>query len=130
MFWTSRQRGALCWAMAAILAAMFVRMRLNPAHINDPQTEAGERAQEVLSQIDPNIADWPTLAALPSIGPSLAKRIVEEREAFVAEHPGEIPYRQLDDLLRVKGIGPAILDAIAPYLTFSQIRPTTTHPLN
>jgi competence ComEA-like helix-hairpin-helix protein len=46
-----------------------------------------------------NRASGRDLEALPGIGPSLAKRIVEEREKSG-------PFRSPRDLLRVKGIGP------------------------
>jgi len=43
--------------------------------------------------------------ALPGIGPVLARRIVEGR-----------PYARVEDLLKVKGIGPATLERLRPYL--------------
>jgi competence protein ComEA len=59
--------------------------------------------------VDINRADWPELAQLPEIGESLARRIVEMREA-------RGPYLDHDDLRRVRGIGPKTLDRIRPYL--------------
>jgi competence protein ComEA len=60
--------------------------------------------------VDINAADWPELAQLPGIGPTLAQRIVDCRHAggrFV-DH---------DDLRRrVRGIGPKTLESIRPYL--------------
>jgi DNA uptake protein ComE-like DNA-binding protein len=44
--------------------------------------------------IDINSASQGELESLPGIGPTLARRIIEGR-----------PYRAVDDLLRVKGIG-------------------------
>lgn len=52
-----------------------------------------------------NAASLEDLEALPGIGPTLARRIVEGR-----------PYRQVEDLLRVKGIGPATLERLRPYV--------------
>jgi competence protein ComEA len=60
-------------------------------------------------QVDVNRADWPELALLPGIGEQLAKRIVNDRA-------GNGPFRDLDDLRRVRGIGPRTLDAMRPYL--------------
>lgn len=51
-------------------------------------------------------SDW---ERLPGIGPALAARIVADR----AERG---PFRTLDGLLRVRGIGPRTLDRIRPYL--------------
>jgi len=46
---------------------------------------------------------------LPEIGESLAKRIVESRDA-------DGPFADHDDLQRVRGIGPKTLDRVRPYL--------------
>lgn len=47
--------------------------------------------------LDPNTATRDQLEALPGIGPTLAQRIVEGRMRR--------PYRRVDDLRRVRGIG-------------------------
>jgi competence protein ComEA len=60
-------------------------------------------------QLDINEADWPELSVLPEIGETLARRIVESREK-------EGPFADLDDLERVRGIGPKTLEQIRPYL--------------
>ena len=60
-------------------------------------------------EVDVNGAEWPELAQLPSIGPTLARRIVESRET-------DGPFFEHDDLRRVQGIGPKTLDAIRPFL--------------
>lgn len=53
--------------------------------------------------VDLATASADELASLPGIGPELARRIVAGR-----------PYRDVDDLLRVDGIGPARLAALRP----------------
>ena len=70
-----------------------------------------DRAQplEAQYQVDVNSADWPELAQAPGLGETLARRIVAERRAHG-------PYRDHQDLLRVKGIGPKTLDRMRPYL--------------
>ncbi len=60
-------------------------------------------------RIDVNEADWPEISQLPGIGETLAKRIVETRNA-------EGPFADLDELRRVRGIGPRTLEQIRPYL--------------
>jgi competence protein ComEA len=52
--------------------------------------------------IDPNRADEAELRALPGIGPALARRIVESRQSLG-------PFASVDDLRRVRGIGPHTL---------------------
>ena len=59
--------------------------------------------------VDLNSAAWPELTVLPGVGETLARRIVEHRE----QHG---PFRDFDDLRRVRGIGPRTLERLTPYL--------------
>ena len=63
-------------------------------------------------RIDVDRADVTELTRLPRVGPALAQRIVAWRERHG-------PFRVLVRLDSVSGIGPAMLDAIRPYVTFS-----------
>lgn len=60
-------------------------------------------------RVDLNSATQAELEALHGIGPSLAKRIIEGR-----------PYRTYDDVLNVRGVGPAMLEKIGDQV---EIRP-------
>lgn len=60
-------------------------------------------------QLDINASDWPEWMQLPGIGEELARRIVDSRNA-------DGPFRDHQDLLRVRGIGPRTLDRLRPYL--------------
>jgi len=66
---------------------------------------AGER-------IDVDRASAQELTRLPRIGPALALRIVNEREANGA-------FGSLEALDDVPGIGPAVLEGLRPHVTFS-----------
>ena len=66
-------------------------------------------APQIEYRVDVNQAQWPELAQLPGIGETLAQRIVESRTV-------DGPYLDLDELLRVRGIGPRTLQRIKPYL--------------
>jgi len=55
--------------------------------------------------VDLNSADLDLLETLPGIGPATAQAIVDQRER-------NGPFRSVDDLLDIRGIGPAKLDAI------------------
>ena len=69
--------------------------------------------------IDMDFASARTIERLPRIGPSLAQRIVADRDAHG-------PFGSLDALMRVRGIGPGIARAIAPLVTFTGTpRPST-----
>jgi competence protein ComEA len=60
-------------------------------------------------QIDVNAADWPELCLMPGVGEQLAKRIVAERT-------DNGPFRDWNDLRRVRGIGPRTLEGMKPFL--------------
>jgi len=79
-----------------------VSQEVDLQRIRSTPLRAGER-------IDPNLAPPEQLARLPRIGPALAARIVAHRET-------NGPFRTLDDLRAVTGIGPALLEGIAPFL--------------
>ncbi|MSP59057.1 MAG: helix-hairpin-helix domain-containing protein [Myxococcales bacterium] len=55
-----------------------------------------------------NQADEVALELLPGIGPAKAKQILEHRKAH--------PFRKVEDLTRVKGIGRKTLAKLKPYL--------------
>jgi competence protein ComEA len=57
-----------------------------------------------------NTANLAELDTLPGIGPALAQRIVDEREAHG-------PFARLGDPLRVSGIRPAVLEKIRDLVT-------------
>lgn len=67
--------------------------------------------------IDLDTATEGAIETLPRVGPALARRIVANRDSLG-------PFRSLDGLRRVKGIGPATVALIGPLVTFSrQTRP-------
>ncbi len=73
---------------------------------------AASAARDVpVGRIDPNRATAAELERLPGIGPSLAARIVADRD-------GRGPFAAPESLLRVHGIGPKILGRIRAYLLF------------
>lgn len=61
-------------------------------------------------EVDLNTADRIELMQLPGVGPKLAQRILDSRT-------NDGPFRDHDDLLRVRGIGTKILEKLQPYLS-------------
>lgn len=72
--------------------------------------------------IDINQADWMTFSQLDGIGPTMAFRIVADREHFGR-------FESVDDIQRVEGIGPLTLDRIRSRLTIGhdQLKHTEEH---
>ena len=66
--------------------------------------------------IDPNLSSQADLETLPGIGPVLAQRIINYRRAHG-------PYKKIDDLRKVSGIGRKKLEKLRPYVVITGQRP-------
>ena len=73
----------------------------------------GEGPRAPQERVDLNSADEQELTAIPGIGEAIARRIVEWRE----EHG---PFRRVEDLLKVKGIGEKSLQRLRPHVTVGE----------
>jgi competence protein ComEA len=69
---------------------------------------AGSGARD--GKININTADQAALESLPGIGPTLASRIIDHRTA-------NGPFRSVEDLLEVSGIGKKTLENLRPHIT-------------
>jgi len=82
--------GLLSFLLAVIAAA--------PALAAQAEGKAQPVAASTARVVDLNTASAEELTTVPGIGPTLAQRIVEFREK-------EGPFRRVEDLMKVKGIG-------------------------
>lgn len=93
--------------LATLLFSCLVSLSSNSiaAEAAKPQpAQAAEVAQTASSRVNLNTADAATLEAdLLGIGPAKAQAIVDHRTA-------NGPFASIDELLEVKGIGPATLE--------------------
>jgi len=96
-----------------MLAAALLLLAAHRAHQNwrHGQLIEIDRAEPiaVTFQIDVNSADWPEFCLLPGVGEVLAKRIVDHRKE-------RGPFRDLNALREVRGIGPKTFEGMQPYL--------------
>ena len=118
--WTGPQRRVLLVLLAVLLIALSVRYACNTHYVSDPQPDVPKRFDELADRIDPNTADWQTLAALPGIGESRARDIVafRERKRAQAHDPDLTVFDAPGDLLYIRGIGPALVESMKPHLIF------------
>lgn len=79
------------------------------------ESERRSRPIDAGETIDPNQAGSVELDRLPGVGPSTA-------EAIVAARDSGLVFRRAEDLLVVRGIGPATLVRIGPHLDFAMAR--------
>jgi hypothetical protein len=131
--WTEPQRRVLLVLLTLLLAFLAGRYACNTVYVSDPQPDLPPRHSELADRIDPNTADWQTLAALPGIGEKRAQDIVayRERKRSEAHDPNLVVFDAAGDLLYVRGIGPALLEAMKPHLLFPAPadRPATSRAL-
>jgi len=92
--------------LLALLSLAGLFRREEGSGFPDPQILKTEK-------VDVNRADAATLTALPGVGPSLAERIIRFREE-------RGPFRHLEELQQVSGIGPRRFARIAPLLTVTE----------
>jgi competence protein ComEA len=75
------------------------------------QVPSSQRSQPIVgSRVNINTADLTALDSLPGIGPALAQRIVDYRQA-------NGPFARPEDITNVSGIGPATLERIQDLIT-------------
>ena len=78
--------------------------------VDSAQAASWDRALDAARRVDVNTADAPELERLPHIGPALAERIIAYRDAHG-------PFLTMEDLLRVRGLGTATLEALRDRVT-------------
>jgi len=82
-----------------------VPAELAPQAPGGGQSGGGTDGDQGAAPVDLNLADGPELESLPGIGPATAAAILEHRER-------EGPFASVDELLDVRGIGEAKLEAL------------------
>jgi len=103
-------------AVLATLVSVFVIGTLL-RHFFERRPEAARKVHilqggQLHATVDINKAGYEELVKLPHIGPATAKRILEYRK-------NRGPFRTIEELLLVKGIGSVKLEEIRKYLTIS-----------
>lgn len=79
----------------------------------------GTSKQQVTGVVNLNTATQKQLEALPGVGEKSAAAIIMYRL--------KTPFAKVDDLVKVKGIGPKKLEALRPYLTLTGASTIAVH---
>lgn len=85
------------------------------------QLEVGQSCEtELASRINPNDASAASLVRLPGVGVVRAEAIVAYRENFSKQNNGKPAFETIDDLQKIRGIGPKTVENISQYLEFER----------
>ena len=116
--WLNRQEQVALSVLGLVallgLGVLFWQQQRPPLVIegspNPVQVSQWDEALASARQIDVNTADVAALERLPGIGPTLAQRIMEYREAHG-------PFSAPEELSNVKGVGPKTYETLRDYVT-------------
>jgi len=95
-----------------LLAVFLAAAAIAPGRAASPPPARGDASAKSVpsAPVDVNTASAAELQAIPGIGKALAQRIIEFREK-------NGPFDQVDDLVKVRGIGEKSIVRLKPYLT-------------
>ena len=124
--WLPGQRRALAGLLVILCVGLGIRYACRPVFLDDPLPKIGPAAASIDSLLDPNRATMQELSAIPGLGEKRAQEIVDYRERWLSNHPELPAFATADDLRNIKGIGPATVANMLPFLTFPA--PSTTRP--
>ncbi len=128
--WTRTHRIGIAILLTAMLIFLAVNLYRHPYRLDDSVVVIDGQRVTLEQQIDPNSADWPSLARLPHIGESLAKLLVTYRQQHIAAAPDGIVFHTLDDLEKIGGFGQKTREGLRPYLIFpDSASASATQPL-
>ncbi len=77
---------------------------------NKEQSHFKPDKKSIVGRVNINTADLEKLQSLPGIGPSMAQKIIAYRVSFG-------PFHSIDDLIKIKGIGPKTFDKLKKAVT-------------
>ena len=121
-FWLTRGDqlifGLLAFVALVLLGVYWIRLSSWGTRIVEIERLPTRQAE---FRIDANSATWVEWGQIEGIGDGLARRIVADREQ-------NGPFRSVDDLTRVKGIGPKTLEHLRPWVRVSSESPSSEPP--
>ena len=109
-FWLRRSDQLVLGILLMTLVTLLLiqRWRLSGGGLEEIEITS-QQPREYLYSLDVNSASWVEWAQLDGIGEKLARRIVQNREQGGS-------FRSIEEVSRVRGIGPKLMDKIRPFL--------------
>ena len=74
-------------------------------------------------RLDPNVAAAWELDRIPGVGSGVARRIIDARRLPPGSPTAAARFLAPRDLLNIHGVGPAMMEALQPYLRFPDYQP-------
>jgi comEA protein len=103
------------WVLAAVVTLFVCGLMRTTVRAGQEPTGSAPRVDPRTTLVNVNTATSQQLEALPGIGPSTASRIVEYREK-------NGPFKKIEDLMNVKGIGEKGFLKLKPLVTVGAAR--------
>jgi|JI6StandDraft_1071083.scaffolds.fasta_scaffold01656_12 DNA uptake protein ComE-like DNA-binding protein len=103
--WTAQ----LPWLLALLMIILYGLLKMDVAGSAQSNTAEEKVYEKEVAKTDLNTASQEELEALPHIGPVLARRIIAAR-----------PFGTVQDLARVQGLGPALVNRLTPWVTVAR----------
>jgi len=105
-------------APAIVAGALLTALAIGAAQRTRPADAVGAPIAGERWVVDLNTASVVELALLPGVGPSISQRIVDSRR-------DDGRFDRVDELERVRGIGPVTLERIRPWASVAASSPFT-----
>jgi competence ComEA-like helix-hairpin-helix protein len=121
IFLTDEHRQFLRWIMIGLLILLAAEWTWLVLEKPDPVLLERSDLFRNSYRVEINTASWAEWIQLNDIGPSTASRIVADRRV-------NGPFRSVDDLMRVPGIGKATLEKMRPFLLLQESEPGSRSP--
>ena len=96
--------------LVAVVAVATFFITAPAGYVFGEASAPNQETESSTSQVDLNTATGPELEALPGVGPAIAARIIEYREANGT-------FKKLEDLMNVRGIGERTFLELRPLLS-------------
>lgn len=104
--------------LVAVGVCLALSLGLAAGTLRRSQSTATVSLQE---RVNPNEAPVASLMRLPQVGAARARAIVTHRERAGSQAGRPPAFRTADDLQQIKGIGPAIVEDLRPWLQFDDL---------